>query len=709
MHLEPLTRAIESADFLGFREIAQKYLVLRGYQEVEVKDGWKDGGTDFAVWTHNGNATPLAIAVTVQKADWQAKVKKDCRRAKDELGLTNVLYVSSHRRAAGEFTAVSEDLWETDGISVRSADSQALASLFFEKKEARIVLDALGISSDDRRPESVQRPDLKEDAAYAFALFGEASEKFRHSVVEQTVLSYLISTKGGMERGQTEHDVAEALQLHGDQTTLISSAIDRMLQKQRLLFNKALLSVHEEIAEGFEVMRTLRERQWKELQRGVDNCLSDANLLGDGLERASNAVMARSGALFMDAATSASAAIGIAKNPAPIRRQLRRRLKEITNALMSAGMAEDKIDECVHELTRIVSNSEIGRVLMVGELFVSLASMQTNHFERAFGVRGGSEIYLDASVAIPMIAALLYEPAEQRFSESALRIFELARSRSIPLLLPRVYLAEAASHLLEALDLYKPLLGTDDDLRYSTNAFVAHFSDLTARKRLDSTFLRYAENLGYAERRTSLQRQREDVSGRLALIVRKYDINVVDFPTPGPDTLTEAQEAMAFTARELGLARQGRLLEHDAGVVAHFMESELNTDTVRIFCTWDRLHLQLQTPDSNAHWQPLNPPMLGDLLILTRPDDGSQLMTTVDVAMELDEEDSQRGAAVLDTLVRIESGNLHDAELLRMVRDFKQAWVQALRDNAQPEDMADAWSAWKSGSRELLREPQLPL
>ncbi len=130
---------------------------------------------------------------------------------------------------------------------------------------------------------------------------------------------------------------------------------------------------------------------------------------------------------------------------------------------------------------------------------------------------------------------------------------------------------------------------------------------------------------------------------------------------------------------------------------------------MRIFCTWDKLHLQLHTESGRAQWQPLDPPMLGDVLILTRPGEGEHLMTTVDLAMELDQEEGQRGAAVLDTLVRIEQGKLHDAELVRMVHDFRDAYMQALRDNAEPEDTAEAWSAWKSGNRDLLRQPELPL
>jgi hypothetical protein len=709
MHLEPLTRLVESADFVAFREIAMRYLSLKGYRDVEVKDGWNDGGSDFAVGVLGANPVPLAIQVTVQRSGWQAKVKADCRRAKTELGLANALYVTSRRLARVDFTKVADELWERDGITVRPVDSQSIASAFFEQDETSFILSSLGISLDARRPDPVPRPDLKEDAAYSFAFFGEASDRFRTSVVEQTILSHLTRPRSSAEREATELAAAEALQLQGDQQVIVASAIDRMLQAGRLRVVDGSLAVDAHVVEAFRAMRALREGQWQALAREINNYLVGAGLTGAGLQRASAAVMESAGALFMGAATSVSAAVGMAHDPGPIRFQLRKRLRELSAALAAAGISEGMLDTRLNELAQIASRSEIGRVLMAGELFVSLASMNTNAFERAFGATAGTEIYLDASVAIPMIASLLYAPASQRFSQAAYRVFELSRRRGLSLVLPRVYLEEAASHLIEAHERYQPLLGIDDDLRYSTNAFVAHYSDLAARGELQGSFSRYADGLGYVRRNTSFGRQRDAVMDTMAAHFKRYGITVVECVPLDKTAITYAQEAVAFTAHELRINRTGRLLEHDASVVAYFIDSDAASDCARVFCTWDRLHLRLQTAAGRARWQVLDPPMLGDVLLLTRPDDVGELMTTVDIAMELSEEESERGAAVLDTLVRIEREALHDAELLNMARQFKDAYMQALRDSAAPEDMAEAWAKWKGGNRELVRQATLPV
>jgi hypothetical protein len=709
MHLEPLTRAIETADFLAFREITARYLELRDYREPELSDGPHDGGTDFVVRAQGSNPTPLAIAATVQKADWKSKMLGDCRKAKTALGLTNVVCISSHRRPTGEVAGVAEELWANDGIQLRSIDSQAIASAFFAAGETGFVLRTLGITFGENRPAGVERPNLKEDAAYAFALFGEATESFRQSVVEQTVLSYLIDHNDGDERATVEAAVVTALQLGEDQVGLVSSAMDRMLQQQRLRAAGALMEASSDVRDDFELMRALRERQWKALEASVQQWLGNHPLYGSNLERATRAVMERAGALMMSSAAATSAAIGLSTDPAPIRGQLRKRLKELTTELTAAGVKESDIMSSVRELARLVSNSKIGSVLMAGELFVSLTAMQTNQFERAFGASGGSEIHLDASVGIPMITGLLYTPARRRFAESSMRVFELSETRSIPIFIPRIYLEEAAAHLLDAVDRYTPLLGLDDDLRFSTNAYVAHFSDLVKRGAVADDFMAYAKSLGYVSRSGSKERRVQAVAHELAPLFAQYGIRVSDLPPAREETLREAQEAVSFTMNDLGIRREGRLLEHDANVIARFLEADEGSDVVRIFCTWDKLHLRLHTPEGRARWQPLDPAMLGDVLILTRPEDDAELMTTVDIAMELDEEEGLRGAAVLDGLVRIEKENLHDAELLSLAQEFKDAYLQKLRDGATTEDLAEAWMAWKSGDRTLVGQSELPL
>jgi hypothetical protein len=190
---------------------------------------------------------------------------------------------------------------------------------------------------------------------------------------------------------------------------------------------------------------------------------------------------------------------------------------------------------------------------------------------------------------------------------------------------------------------------------------------------------------------------------------RQYGIEIYDFAEEDEESLQFAQEAVAFTAHERRLTRSGRLLQHDARTIAYFMSRDGIDDVGRLFCTWDTLHLTLRSREGRARWQALDPVMLGDTLVLTRTGSTGELLTTIDIAVELSEEDGERGAAVLDAIVRIEKESLHDAERLRLAQEFKDAYMQALRDEAAPEDLATAWTEWKDGSRDLLRQQRLAI
>jgi hypothetical protein len=73
------------------------------------------------------------------------------------------------------------------------------------------------------------------------------------------------------------------------------------------------------------------------------------------------------------------------------------------------------------------------------------------------------------------------------------------------------------------------------------------------------------------------------------------------------------------------------------------------------------------------------------------------------------DEHLERGAAVWDGLVRIERDELHDADRITLAKQFKDAWMAAVRDDTAPEDFAAAWAEWKGGGRELARQSSLPV
>ena len=256
--------------------------IFGGYHEVESKDGRNDGGSDFAVRTLGGNPLPMAIASTVQQSGWKGKVASDCRRAKEALGLTDVVYISSHRRPAVEFNPIAEELWDQDEIRVRSVYCQRLAERLPEEKQAQVVPEAVGISLDEHRPDAVQRPDLSEDAAYAFALFGEASEEVSPlgRRADGAELSHRCGQPMRYTPGRRSRRSRRAATRRGSDSA--SHLCDRPDAPAAHAWDSTdgHFTVQESVVESFKVIRALREKQWKELLEKVDGCLAEAGLVG---------------------------------------------------------------------------------------------------------------------------------------------------------------------------------------------------------------------------------------------------------------------------------------------------------------------------------------------------------------------------------------------------------------------------------------------
>ena len=87
---------------------------------------------------------------------------------------------------------------------------------------------------------------------------------------------------------------------------------------------------------------------------------------------------------------------------------------------------------------------------------------------------------------------------------------------------------------------------------------------------------------------------------------------------------------------------------------------------------------------------------LGDLFALASPGDDQPLRAAIDVALEFGEAESRRGAEVWDELIKLEGGNLYDAEVLEQAKGFKDTYLEKLKRGGKREPLAAAWANWKN-------------
>jgi hypothetical protein len=696
---DSMVRLIESATVPEFRALSLLYLDAAGYADVELKDGPYDGGQDVGLFRQGGNPEPVVVQLSTQRKNWEGKVRTDAIKAKGNFVFGLFIYLTSRRIPAEKAEQVIDSLSSNDQIFCRIVDAQAIASKLYTERRTPAMLDALGLDDAASADGGFGRPrNLREDLAYAYAFFGTDTENFREAVLDRSIAGYITRSGGHAARDTIVRVVGQALNMKGRDHP-VASRVDRLLQKGDLNSEAEGIGVAPRLVEAHKAARKVRGRQWRILQDDVRGVLGSAGLTGSGLESAATAVSETAGAMLMAAGDSAGAGLTPGMDAGPAKGQIRAQLSRLERDLAHGGMEQGQTTEMITKLTEVISESEIGQTLLAGHLYVSIAGMEPSSLMRAFGGHERLEIVLDASVAIPMLAGLMYEPHEARDFRSAHYAYEKAKKYGADLILPSDYLEEAASHLLNAFDKYRPLMEANVDLRFSNNAFVAHYETLKHLGKCTETFEQYGAKFGL-RLTTGSERdfivERDWIMARMETLFRQYEIQLSGSNPIPKSAMRAAQDAVSFTAEQLELERPRHLLDHDARAIAETM-ARASGDNAVLFCSWDRLHLQLQTSGGFVEWNAVDPAMLGDLFALVSDDDANPIGGAVEVALEMGDDEARRGAQIWDQLISIEKDSIFDAELIGRAKGFIDGYLDRGRTESR-EKIGKAWEEWKQES-----------
>lgn len=696
MRLDSLSRLIEAADFMSFRELALECLAMKGYQDVALTDGWSDGGTDVRVFQLPPNPTPMAFQITVER-DWKGKLQEDAQKIQEKLKLTHMTLVTSRRVPEAEFHAEAERLWQSRGIRATKLDSQAIASTFFLEGRTTRVLDILGIKAGPERA-AADSTDVRADAAYSFVFFGSDTQRFREATIESAIITVGARQEGPIERQAFEREIRNLLQLPDALAPRVASVVDRLIQTGDLNGPDPTLTLSPKLTDAAGAMRVLRDTEWRQLRDSVASLLYEKGAHKKSIEPLLDAVLSDLGAVLLESARTAYASLESLDTRSVLADRIRARLRHLHATLDALGLAEgaDR-DAALESLSELASNSPIGKCILSGELFLSLSSSRMPQLIRALGARSGVRILLDSSVAIPMLCGLLFRPVSNRFSLAAQHVYDQVGVHGLSMTLPVDYLEEACTHLLRAYGDYEPIVDLDPDLTASENAFVSHYAKLR-QDGLAPPFSDYVRAFGLDDplRKAEFYAARDGLKPRLQRLFDRYSISVTPMGRPSSTSQRRAEESIAYAIHQLEVTRPDVLVRHDVRTIAYLHDSDRTGDMAHVLCTWDGVHFWVRERES-ADWQVLNPGLLGDILALANPEDmQGQIASPTILAKSLSEEAAARGAEVWDRLVRIERGTLHDAELLAQARAFKEEYIARLQSGKAMRDVNRAWAEWKA-------------
>lgn len=682
MQHDAIARHIEAATPEQLKAVARLALKLSGYPASRITDGPYDGGCDIVVENALGGVLPLAVAVSVER-DWRTKLRKDVETVHRKLGVEHVLFISSRRIPEGSFRPVQTQLRDGN-MHVDRLDQQGIADLVMDKGALGELLEALDIRADALRVPNSPR-DRQRDVAYAYAFFAPEVHEFRKAVRARTLLMALAQVGGSARIEELCLDAGRLLGMNADDATGLRSDIDRLRAQGSIQGRNGEVMLAPDQRATIEALWMLRQHQEAGLRDQLRAEVEKAGI--EPLDDVLQLLMHGVGALV-------ARHIDGSQTLEDLHAQARRLRRELQAYGLSEG---DQGDQFVVRAIEVARSSELGQSLATGSVYQALMRLDREALLRALDAKSIACV-LDASVAMPMLSALLHGSVEQRFFVVAEDLHRRSERANISLQLPEVWLEEMASHLLNARE-YLALV-SDDDLRQSRNAYVAYF---TAARHLGrpgdfSTFLAefgLTEALG---RRAGVDPKgaRRELEVFLRRQLDHYGIMVVSTSSDRRYRDRAAQD-WAWACHDLAVEDRPQILaDHDTQVLAWLAATtEQDPTHAPLIITWDRV-LRRARPE-RAPGGALDPLAMVELLSFVA---GTRepAMTARFLSLQLTEAEAERGAGVLDALVRLEHGRLSDAALVRKAQEFKQAYLRERDHQPSVAALERAWRDFKTSA-----------
>ncbi len=702
MRLDPLNNLIANTDFLSFREIALQCLDLKGYKDLALTDGWNDGGVDVRFCVMPPNVSKIAIQISVEK-EWKKKLKRDARKIKKQFGLNRMIFVSSRRLDNVEFEEVSESIWNELEVSVSKLDCQGIATTFFNLNKTECILEILNISTEHDSVPNAKFFNPKAEVASSLFFFGRESNELRKGIINSTLISVLALSNQSLERNTLIERVLSTLQFQQRQNSAIDGEIDRMLQSGDLTSFRGRIKLNPQLFTAYNTKAALREKDFSDLKAKISQhtiYISKKSVLSD---EDLNQILEVAGALIIDASlniTKQMTAKGYKMESLtyPVKKKIIALNAILDRVNFPLGEEREKLFKFI---TRELSVSEIGKNLLVGEILTTLCNMTSQHLTNALGGVTGINVMLDASVAIPILCTLLYEPTGDRFGFASKDFYELALRNSIKLALPLDYLQETAAHLIWAFRNYKGLIYDDPDLCASENAFVAHYVSLHSYAD-EIDFDSYLESFGFSKKMQTrdlydykvFNATRDELMPILQHLFERNNITIRPL-TPNEKSLKKAQMAISFAMNELNIVRSDIVTKHDTRTIAHLIQQDRHADYCNILCTWDSLHFKVKS-DTGGTWDTFDPAVFSDLLsICVQSEDNRMLSTPINILKSFSELSMRNAAYIWETIIGFEKKGIHNAQLIQAAKEFKEVYLAERNKAFNHKKIIEEWKKWK--------------
>ena len=193
------------------------------------------------------------------------------------LGLNNIIFVSSRRIPESSFQVLSSELIVKTGAHVSRFDSQSISSEFIKHNQVSSLLDILGIKNIIAGQKKEFSP--KHEAISSIMIFGEDTKRFRDAIFDSIIKSYLSSYRDGISREKLVDIVISDIKFSSNQTKLVNSHVDRLLQQSVIEKKEDLLIIKQDEFKKFQGLKAAGQQDYFEAKKYLHDILFNEKIV----------------------------------------------------------------------------------------------------------------------------------------------------------------------------------------------------------------------------------------------------------------------------------------------------------------------------------------------------------------------------------------------------------------------------------------------
>jgi hypothetical protein len=686
--------AIGPADF---KEIGVAFLREHFGHPVQYTDGTGDGGVDAWVVLQNEPRVRAAAQFHAGTSEaWDKKLADDivtfCAY-RDSLAdgdparrdFDHLYFVCTQAPSATAVALCARRIHAEHAVSVEVFDARAIASAALENKgEVWRLLSPLvpGYGAG-----SQPRSDVREEALLAFSFFHDDPRRFRRAVAKSAVATVLHQHEGACDRAALLRESAQLLRISVP-SKLLEYALRDLSSEKRIESAEDAIRATAVLTDSTRAALALAANDRDALHEACVAAIEPLVPKGthhraDVARRMVDIVLGHLGELVLyPIADEVLFAVEPSKQPrSRSERDALRRWKTVAN-LVASELRLDSGQSVLDALVTTIAQHPFAKSLASAELFLRLTEHDAQELERAL-LASSQQVLLDTTIALPMMCALFDEPVPTwKTSFAAHELYRSLRARGARPVIASAYLEEIASHLLKARE-FVDAIELDFDLSRSGNFFVAHFCSLRrGSDRTRAKFLEFLRDFGgpHAGSQQPAKAVRVHVERFVRSILTRYEIDIEDVST--------FESEIPLSDEPPG--RDPVLLRHDRAVVRALQQWSKRAPQWLV-CSADAwLRAALNGCDIVA----LDSVGLADLLELVRPTEATRtLLSPIDLASSIHEQEREAAAAVWDVIVQTERENLRDRDIVRKAGEFREAWLAGRR--SVDSDVSEEWKRFR--------------